>query len=112
MTYSWSVSTVKLAMLALYHRINANLTYRIAIYTCFLAVLGSQIVFTYLFTGPCKSTNTSAVTCLNKAAIAQVVLNIAFDLIVILIPVPTIVNLNMPRKQKAILLGIMALGSA
>ncbi|CAH0015711.1 unnamed protein product [Clonostachys rhizophaga] len=111
MTYSWSVSIAKLAMLALYHRINTDLMYRIAIYATTLSIFGYQIAFTYLFTGPCEPANSGAGECLNKGAIAQVILNIAFDIIVILIPIPTIMSLKMPRKQRGLVIMILGLGS-
>ncbi|VUC20924.1 unnamed protein product [Clonostachys rosea] len=111
MTYSWSVSIAKLAMLALYHRINSDLMYRIAIYATTLSIFAYQIAFTYLFTGPCEPANSGAGDCLNKGAIAQVILNIAFDVIVILIPIPTIMSLKMPRKQRGLVIMILGLGS-
>ena len=111
LTYSWSVSFTKFAMLALYHRLNTNICHRLVIYATAIGILGYQTTFTYLFIGPCEPSSTDDASCLEKSTIAHSILNIVFDVIVILIPVPTIVTLQISQKQKALLVAVMALGS-
>ena len=113
MTYAWSVAFTKLAMLALYHRIDNTLWYRIVIYVTGASILVYQIIFTILIVGPCEpSKNDSASqNCLNRSSLAHSVLNIASDIFVILIPVPTVIKLKMPLKQKMMLMSIIGLGS-
>ena len=69
---------------------------------------------TIIFLAPCDpmlGTPESAV-CLNKVAIAQAVINIVTDVIIIALPIPTIYHLHMPMKQKISVGVILGLGSA
>jgi heme/copper-type cytochrome/quinol oxidase subunit 4 len=51
--------------------------------------------------------------CLNRGGIylAQAVIGIVTDVLLLLLPVPTVMTLQMPNKQKLGLIGIFAVGS-
>lgn len=75
-------------------------------------LLAYTITFSVLFGGPCNPLATGSGVCLNNIAVAQAVLNIVTDAIIIALPIPTIHRLNMPLKQKIQVGVILALGSA
>ncbi|KAL2022656.1 hypothetical protein VTK56DRAFT_5000 [Thermocarpiscus australiensis] len=114
LTYIWPPTLTKLSILVLYWRISPNTIFRACIVATAVALIGYTVTFTVLFSGPCNpllGTPESAV-CLNNIAIAQAVLNIVTDGVIIFLPIPTIRGLHMPLKQRITVGGILALGSA
>ncbi len=111
LTYIWPPTLTKLAILVLYHRINPAGWFRVGVYLAAFGLVAYTAVFTGLFCGPCNPLTTGSGQCLNNIAVAQAVLNITTDGILILLPIPMIRALNMPAKQKMIVGGILALGS-
>lgn len=114
MTYSWSISTTKLSMLSLYYRIHTNVPnkpFRVAICGTAGFIIAYQAVFTGLFVGRCNPTKPGTGDCLSSSAVAQVILNIISDIVVLLIPMSVLVRLQMARKMKVLLIAIVALGS-
>ncbi|KAI3395462.1 hypothetical protein diail_1325 [Diaporthe ilicicola] len=69
------------------------------------------IVFTAVLSGPCNPLDVGSSTCLNNVALAQAVLNISTDGVLVLMPVIMLWGLNMPRKQKITVGCILTLGS-
>lgn len=69
------------------------------------------IAFTAILSGPCNPLNVGSSTCLNNVALAQAVLNISTDGVLVLMPVVMLWGLNMPQKQKIAVGCILALGS-
>ncbi|OIW26918.1 hypothetical protein CONLIGDRAFT_656191 [Coniochaeta ligniaria NRRL 30616] len=112
LTYIWPPTLTKLAILVLYWRINPSRIFRGCILATAVMLLGYTITFSVLFGGPCNPLATGSGVCLNNIAIAQAVLNIVTDAIIIVLPIPTIHNLNMPVKQRIQVGVILALGSA
>jgi hypothetical protein len=112
LTYIWPPTLTKLAILVLYWRINPSRIFRGCILGTAVMLLAYTITFTVLFGGPCNPLATGSGVCLNNIAIAQAVLNIVTDAIIIVLPIPTIHQLNMPMKQKIQVGVILALGSA
>jgi len=74
-------------------------------------LLGYTITLSIFFGGPCKPLVIGSGVCLNSIAIAQAVLNVVTDAIIIVLPIPTIQPLNMPLKQRIQVGIILALGS-
>ncbi|KAB5536333.1 hypothetical protein GE09DRAFT_1176725 [Coniochaeta sp. 2T2.1] len=102
----------KLAILVLYWRINPTRFFRTCVLGTTAMLLAYTITFTALLAGPCNPLATGSGVCLNNIAIAQAVLNIITDGIIIALPIPTIHRLNMPLKQKIQVGIILALASA
>ena len=96
----------------MYHRINPNKGFRAAIYFTAFSLVAFTVVFTVLFSGPCNPLATGSGVCLNNIAVAQAVLNIVTDGVIIVLPIPTIMHLKMPLKQRITLAAILVLGSA
>jgi hypothetical protein len=59
----------------------------------------------------CKPTDPSKTQCINNLALAQAILNIASDFFVIILPLPMIYKLQMPRGQKVALALLLSAGS-
>lgn len=112
LTYIWTPSITKLAMLAFYHRINPFFPFRIGLYVIALLVLVYSFVFTYYFCGPCNPLSVGSGTCLNNVAMAHAVLNIVSDVVIIAFPIPMIHRLHMPFKQRLLVGLILGVGSA
>ena len=111
LTYIWPPTLTKLAILVLYHRIIPNKIFRLFIYAVALSLVVYTVVFTALFSGPCNPQSTGSGACLNNIAVAQAVLNIVTDGVLIVLPIPMIHHLNMPLKQRITVGAILALGS-
>lgn len=99
-------------MLVLYHQINQFGGFRLAVYATAVAVTAYTVVFTALFIGPCNTAKVGSGTCLNNIAIAQAVLNILSDVVLIVLPIPMLNRLNMPFKQRLVTGALLGLGSA
>ncbi|EXM15598.1 hypothetical protein RAB80_017576 [Fusarium oxysporum f. sp. vasinfectum] len=111
LTYIWPPTLSKLAILVLYHRIIPNRPFRIAVYLTAVSVTAYTVVFTALFIGPCNPSKTGSGVCLNNISIAQAVLNIITDAVLIILPIPVVHRLQMPLKQRATIGALLSLGS-
>ncbi|ROW07157.1 hypothetical protein VPNG_07322 [Cytospora leucostoma] len=107
-TYFWPTTLAKLSLIALYHRIDVRMGYRIALYVVACTVITYTVVFTIVLSGPCNPRNSSSGTCLNNVALAQAVLNITTDGILIIMPTFTLWNLQITRRQKITVGAIIA----
>ncbi|KAJ0123660.1 hypothetical protein J7T55_012126 [Diaporthe amygdali] len=110
-TYFWPPTLAKLSLIVLYHRLNPNTGFRAALYAIAFVVTTYTIVFTAVLSGPCNPLNVGSSTCLNNVALAQAVLNISTDGVLVIMPVIMLWGLNMPRKQKVAVGCILTLGS-
>ncbi|KAI7785750.1 hypothetical protein LA080_006316 [Diaporthe eres] len=110
-TYFWPPTLAKLSLIVLYHRLNPNTGFRVALYVIAFVITTYTIVFTAILSGPCNPLDVGSSTCLNNVALAQAVLNISTDGVLVLMPVVMLWGLNMPRKQKVAVGCILALGS-
>ncbi|KAI0847484.1 hypothetical protein F5Y00DRAFT_263634 [Daldinia vernicosa] len=112
LTYIWPPSLTKLALLVLYIRLNPSKLFRACVFVSGFLISAYTITFTVLFLGPCNPLSVGTGTCLNDVAISQAVLNIFFDVVIILLPIPMVHNLHLPLKQRAAIGFLIALGSA
>lgn len=110
-SYFWPPTLAKLSLLVLYHRINPGRRYRLALYAIAAAVIIYTLVFTVILSVPCNPLHTGTTTCLNNLALAQAILNIVTDGVLIIMPMVTLWGLQMERKQKVTVGFILALGS-
>ncbi|KAH8762153.1 hypothetical protein F5883DRAFT_605968 [Diaporthe sp. PMI_573] len=110
-TYFWPPTLAKLSLIVLYHRINPSTGFRVALYVIAFVITTYTIVFTAILSGPCNPLDVGSSTCLNNVALAQAVLNISTDGVLVLMPVIMLWGLNMPRKQKVAVGCILGLGS-
>lgn len=108
----WSPTLTKLSILSVLYRISPARPHQYAVYIIAGSLLIYTITFTVLLAGPCNPRFNGSGVCLNNLAIAQVVLNIASDLAIIILPLPTLYNLQIRFRQKLVVAGILSVGSA
>ncbi|KAI0023811.1 hypothetical protein F4780DRAFT_776435 [Xylariomycetidae sp. FL0641] len=112
LTYIWTPTLTKLAILTLYHKVNPGPIFRICVYAIASLMTCYTVILTVFIAGPCNAVHLGNTSCLNSVTLAQSGLNIATDIAIIILPIPMIHSLKMPFKQKLALGGILALGSA
>ncbi|KAF5722193.1 integral membrane protein [Fusarium mundagurra] len=112
LTYMWSPTLTKLSILSVLYRISPARGYQISVYVIAVALLIYTITFTVLLSGPCNPKDVGSGVCLNNLAISQVVLNITTDLSIIILPLPTLHNLQIPFRQKVVVGCILSIASA
>ncbi|CAF3578172.1 hypothetical protein SNK03_002779 [Fusarium graminearum] len=112
LTYIWSPTLTKLSILSVLYRISPARPHQYAVYIIAGSLLIYTITFTVLLAGPCNPRFNGSGVCLNNLAIAQVVLNIASDLAIIILPLPTLYHLQIRFRQKLVVAGILSVGSA
>ena len=110
-TYLWPPTLTKLAIIILYHRLNPAAWFRWSLYLVAFVLVGYTSVFTILFCDPCNPLKPGAGDCLTTIALWQAILNIATDIVLIALPIPTLWVLQMSVKQKVILGLLFTLGS-
>lgn len=64
--------------------------FRIALYIVACTVIAYTIAFTIILSGPCNPLSVGNKTCLNNMALAQAVLNITTDGILVILPTFTL----------------------
>ncbi|KAH7192777.1 uncharacterized protein B0J16DRAFT_411449 [Fusarium flagelliforme] len=112
LTYMWSPTLTKLSILSVLYRISPARRHQVAVYIIAACLLIYTITFTVLLSGPCNPRDVGSGVCLNNLAISQVVLNIATDLSIIILPLPTLYYLQIPFRQKLVVAAILSVGSA
>ncbi|KAJ4411697.1 hypothetical protein N0V82_008933 [Gnomoniopsis sp. IMI 355080] len=110
-TYFWPPTLAKLSLIVLYHRINPKYHFRLALYAIAFICTVYTLVFTIILSIPCNPMKTTSTTCLNNLALAQAILNISTDGVLIIMPIIMLWDLQMERKQKFAVGCILALGS-
>ncbi|KAJ4386156.1 hypothetical protein N0V93_009049 [Gnomoniopsis smithogilvyi] len=110
-SYFWPPTLAKLSLIVLYHRINPRFKFRLALYAIAFICIVYTLVFSIILSGPCNPLTTGNTTCLNNLALAQAILNISTDGVLIIMPVVTLWDLQMERTQKIAVGCILALGS-
>ncbi|KAF1928847.1 uncharacterized protein M421DRAFT_420080 [Didymella exigua CBS 183.55] len=114
------LAAAKFSLLFFYLRLSHLRWFRIAVYTSMFLVVGYNIalVFPLIFTcTPVMKNFDIFITdgsCLNRTPLymATAVLNMATDIMLLLLPIPMIIKLQMSRVQKAGLICIFGVGSA
>lgn len=103
----------KLSLLVFYTRLSPVLAYRLAAYFGIFFVFGSFFALTIVTAFPCKPIALAwnpliAGSCINRPAAykATAILGLLSDIYLILLPIPTIIGLQMPWQQKAGLLAM------
>ncbi|KAJ5167926.1 uncharacterized protein N7482_003520 [Penicillium canariense] len=111
LTYLVCPAITKMAILAVLIRINPSLVYRYFVISVGVAIFAYTLTLCAITGGPCNPLKTGTTKCLENVALAQAVLNIASDLAVIILPLPTVHTLHFSQKQKVTVGCLLALGS-
>ncbi len=112
MVYIIAPTLTKLALLVLYHRINPSHTFRCCIYVAAAAIIIVPLVLCLmvLFDTDCTVLVDNAL-CVNNVSVAWSVLNIVGDLVLIIMPIPSVLALDMAFRQKLAIITILLIGS-
>lgn len=110
-SYFWPPTLAKLSLIVLYHRINPRYQFRLALYGIAFICIVYTLVFSVILSVPCNPLKPGTTTCLNNIALSQAILNISTDGVLLIMPVVTLWDLKMERKQKFAVGCILALGS-
>lgn len=115
--YGMSMSTVKCSILLFYLRIFVNRSFRIAARVCIVISVcwGMSVILEgFLLCRPLALNWDPTIkgTCGDRhsAFVAAGALNMITDIMVLLLPIPTVWNLQMPRANKVALCAVFALG--
>lgn len=98
-------------MLAVLYRINPSAIYRTFVVGIAVAITAYTLTLCIITGGPCNPLKSGTTVCLENVALSHAVLNIASDLAVVAVPIPTIHGLHLSLKQKISLGCLLALGS-
>ncbi|EPS38843.1 hypothetical protein H072_7393 [Dactylellina haptotyla CBS 200.50] len=115
--YNFSLTLTKTAILLQYLRIFTSKIFRVAAYVMMFIVFGyaTEAILTAIFNCvPVEAfwTGDPTAKCIPREALwfANAGLNIFTDFSIALLPLPVVIKLNMPRRQKIPLMMIFALG--
>ncbi|KAJ4314373.1 hypothetical protein N0V94_006475 [Neodidymelliopsis sp. IMI 364377] len=117
--YNVSLTITKISILLQYHRIFTLREMRIPVYVALALVSawGVALLFTSIFScvpvdAYWQITEQSTAKCVNRMALwyTNASVNIVTDLLVAIIPVPGLWGLQIPKRQKIALLGILTIG--
>ncbi|KAI4704252.1 hypothetical protein J4E81_001317 [Alternaria sp. BMP 2799] len=117
--YSPALAFAKLSFLCLYLNLSPARGFRAGVYFTIFVVVGSCVGIVISLLAACKpfakniDVSVTEGQCLNKAAlyIATGVLNIITDIMVIILPIPMVLRLQMSRERKIMVIGIFSVGS-
>ncbi|KAK3692761.1 hypothetical protein B0T22DRAFT_436008 [Podospora appendiculata] len=110
-TYLCIPAVTKLAMLVVLYKINPSIGYRCLVVGLGIAIFAYTLTLNTITGAPCNPLKEGTTKCLMDVALAQAVLNIASDLAIVVLPIPTIFSLKFSLKQKMSVCCIMAVGS-
>lgn len=108
-----------MSLLTFYFRLNPQKWFRWAIWASLAFIIGYTVGIFFAIIFACTpiemnwNIRIQDGTCINQASlyIATAVVNIISDLILFCLPLPTVFNLQIPRRQKIGLIFIFLLGS-
>ncbi|KAM0238300.1 hypothetical protein ACHAP5_008765 [Fusarium lateritium] len=119
--FATAVFTTKVSILLFYRRIFtcSGLSFRIAFWFCTVLVVSYPIIFTLTMGFACRPLSHfwtqfkgTKGTCVDVGQfyVILAIINLLTNVIVLLIPVPEVIKLQMSRGKKAAVFGILALG--
>ncbi|KAL2008122.1 hypothetical protein VTN00DRAFT_8104 [Thermoascus crustaceus] len=116
--YTLALLGFKLSLLTSYLRIGGFVkSYAYAIYAVIVLVICNQIIFTFVICFGCNPVAkqwdpTIPGTCIDtiRSYYAIAGTSLGFDVIIILLPIPVLLKLQLYTRQKAVLIGLFCLG--
>lgn len=119
MLYSPALAFAKMSFLCFYLNVNPDQTFRIGVFITMFVVVGSCLGVVVSLLAACTSfarnidPSIKEGKCINKASlyIATAVLNIVTDIMVLILPIPMVLGLQMVRSRKIMLILLFSVGS-
>ncbi|KAF2264402.1 hypothetical protein CC78DRAFT_616826 [Lojkania enalia] len=115
-TYCASIGLTKTAILMQYQRVFATRKFQIWCWSFITIIVGYTIATVLACIFVCtpipRFWTGQPGYCINELAswFANAAINIVTDLMIVILPIPVIKNLNLPKKQKRLLMGVFAFG--
>jgi rhodopsin domain-containing protein len=108
----------KMTLLLLYRRLAPQQWYQISVYVVGFIVVGSSTAIMFATIFPCRPVRAAwdlayaEPDCINRPAVYQAtaVLGAVTDVLVLAIPIPIVVTLQIPRRQKLGLIAVFGIG--
>lgn len=119
LTFTWAVSLTKLSILLFYLRFCTTRAFKISIYCTMAFLVAWTINWTFLVTFQCvpveaywrlPKSGDHCIPLQNEMHLLHGSTNLVTDILVLLLPVPTVWSLQMPMRQKLTLIGVFTLG--
>ncbi|KAH8819336.1 hypothetical protein F5884DRAFT_717660 [Xylogone sp. PMI_703] len=115
--YPLCITAAKLSLLIFYIRLSPVQLYRFAVYFGIFFIAGSNIGLAFATAFPCKPLELAwnpliLGTCIDRPATykATAILGLMVDIYIIILPIPTVINLQIPRRQKIGLIALFTVG--
>ena len=117
--YLLAIKSAKLAVILCYLRISPQKIFRISLYVTMTFVVSYHIALILALIFACnpiqKSWDATILTghCINRPAayLTNGILNVVSDFIILLLPLPMIKNIQMPLRQKILVVSFFSVGS-
>lgn len=118
--YVGCLGFAKFSILFLYSRLSQLRWFNICVYTLMGIVISYSVSIIFALIFPCQPISANwdlSVTdykCIDKAGIylATAAVNVITDLLILIVPIPMVLCLQMPKSQKIALMIVFAVGSA
>ncbi|KAK3367556.1 hypothetical protein B0H63DRAFT_83670 [Podospora didyma] len=109
----------KLALLLLYRRLAPQRWFQILVWSVMFVVVGSSVGIMFAAIFPCRPVSAAwditiaEFTCINRVALyeATAILGAITDVMVLAVPIPIVVTLQIPRRQKIGLVALFSIGA-
>jgi hypothetical protein len=118
--YAIGTAAAKVSLALFYRRLNPNKIFQAFVWFTLFVTSGAYISIFFSLLFACKPIAASwnplllaTAVCINRGGIyiAQAVIGIVTDVLLLALPIPTVLKLQMPNKQKIGLVGIFGVGS-
>lgn len=119
-TYTAAVAFAKVTLCLFYRRINPARTFQAGVWILLVVCVGSSVGFSFALLMACRPVAAAwnplvpGANCLDRSIIYVVAaaVGVLTDLLLLVLPVPTVMSLNVPIRQRLGLVGLFAVGSA
>ncbi|KAK6352870.1 hypothetical protein TWF696_004870 [Orbilia brochopaga] len=119
LTFTWSVGLTKFSILLFYLRFCTTRSFKISIYASMIFMSAWLITWTFLVIFQCVPVSAywrlpragdRCITLQNELHLLHGTTNLVTDVLVLLLPIPSLWTLQMPLRQKLTLVGVFTLG--
>ncbi|KAK6540232.1 hypothetical protein TWF694_009048 [Orbilia ellipsospora] len=119
LTFTWAVSLTKVSILLFYIRFCTTRSFKISIYATLIFVAAWTICWTFLIIFQCVPVSAywrfprsgdKCISLQNQLHLLHGSTNLITDVLILLLPIPTVWSLKMPTRQKLTLIGVFSLG--
>ncbi|GME32721.1 integral membrane protein [Neofusicoccum parvum] len=110
-TYCWAPMLSKFSILITYRNVNPDKLFRLGVYAMMVVIFAYSLTTTLIVSAGCRPTDPAKAQCIETLALAQGIINIVTDGLIILMPIPMIHKLQLPIGQRVVVGLVLAGGS-